>query len=142
MSDQQRPLALGLQSSIWRIFGAVPGPLLFGALFDLSCIVWQEECGRRGHCWVYDNTKLSVYATSVAFPCVSVGGLFFILAVVVFPRNNKIGMDSSSTSSIIDEEDIGEEYYEETSDVDEDYDHDDNNEEGHAVEYYDEQHNL
>ena len=86
---------MGLQSAIWRIFGAVPGPLLFGALFDLSCAVWQEECGRRGHCWMYHNTKLSVYTTSVAFPCVSIGGFLFVLAVVVFPKTNLSKQDEN-----------------------------------------------
>ena len=98
VSDEQRALALGLQSAIWRIFGAVPGPLLFGYLFDLSCAVWQEQCDRRGNCWIYHNDKLSIYATSVAFPCVTVGGILFVLAVLTFPKD-KLTTESDDTVS-------------------------------------------
>ena len=45
---------------IWRALGAVPGPIIFGALFDASCEYWQEECDDRGNCWVYDNKSLSL----------------------------------------------------------------------------------
>ena len=90
VSDEHRALALGLQSAIWRIFGAVPGPLLFGYLFDLSCVVWQEQCDRHGNCWVYHTDKLSIYATSVAFPCVTIGGLLFLLAVLTITKEQTI----------------------------------------------------
>lgn len=87
MSDEQRALAIGLQSAIWRVFGAVPGPILFGGLFDLSCAVWQEECGRRGNCWLYHNDELSNRATAVALPCIGVGGVLFLIAFLTYPKN-------------------------------------------------------
>ena len=77
---------MSLQSTIWRIFGAVPGPLLFGAIFDLSCTVWQEECGRRGNCWVHDNDKLSTYVVSIAFPTYLISFCLFFLAYLTFPK--------------------------------------------------------
>ena len=39
--------------------GAVPGPLIFGVVFDSACILWQEGCGAHGTCWVTDNDVLS-----------------------------------------------------------------------------------
>lgn len=60
IADEQRSLALGLQSVFFRAIGTIPGPLIFGALFDVSCVYWQEECGDRGNCWVYDNEDLSL----------------------------------------------------------------------------------
>jgi len=40
-----------------------------GALFDASCEFWQEQCGDRGNCWVYNNEDLTlrifVFSTSV-----------------------------------------------------------------------------
>ena len=44
-----------------RALGNIPGPLIIGALFDASCLYWQEDCGDRGNCWVYDNEVLSVW---------------------------------------------------------------------------------
>ena len=41
------------------------GPVLYGALFDASCLVWQETCGERGSCWIYDTTKLAWYMLAI-----------------------------------------------------------------------------
>jgi len=60
VSDEQRTLALGLQSMLVHALGNVPGPIIIGALFDSSCLYRQEECGNRGNCWVYDNKLLSL----------------------------------------------------------------------------------
>jgi len=45
---------------LFRLLGNIPGPIIVGALFDSSCLYWQEECGNRGNCWVYDNNHLSL----------------------------------------------------------------------------------
>lgn len=60
IADEQRSLALGLQSVFFRALGTIPGPIIVGALFDVSCVYWQEECGDRGNCWVYENYDLSL----------------------------------------------------------------------------------
>ena len=62
VADEQRSLALAVQSVIFRIFGSIPGPILFGVLIDSGCVYWQTECGRRANCWVYDNNLLAVRA--------------------------------------------------------------------------------
>ena len=66
IADEQRSLALGLQSVFFRALGSIPGPLIFGALFDASCVYWQEECGDRGNCWVYENEDLSLQMLGVS----------------------------------------------------------------------------
>ena len=62
MADEQRSFALGVQSFIFRVFGSIPGPLLFGVIVDSGCVYAQYECGRLANCWVYDNNLLSVRA--------------------------------------------------------------------------------
>ena len=59
VAEEQRSLGLGFQSVIWRLCGAIPGSVIVGALFDVSCEYWQYQCGKRGNCWVYDNQTLS-----------------------------------------------------------------------------------
>jgi len=44
----------------FRVLGSIPAPIIVGALYDSSCLFWQEECGDRGNCWVYDNNDLSL----------------------------------------------------------------------------------
>jgi len=67
-----------------RLLGAIPGPIIVGALFDSSCVYWREECGSRGNCWVYDNNDLSLrmFGTTFSVRIVSViiafcGWIFF-----------------------------------------------------------------
>lgn len=49
-----------------RAVGSIPGPIVVGALFDSSCLHWQEDCGDRGKCYVYDNDDLTLRLFSLA----------------------------------------------------------------------------
>ena len=39
----QRSLALGLQTLLIRGIGTVPGPIIFGYLIDITCLLWRGE---------------------------------------------------------------------------------------------------
>jgi MFS family permease len=56
----QRTLAMGLQNFIFRLLGAVPAPLVFGALVDSACVLRERRCGADGGCLEYDNWQLRV----------------------------------------------------------------------------------
>lgn len=36
----------------------IPYPLIYGALIDGSCQVWESTCGASGNCWLYDLARL------------------------------------------------------------------------------------
>ena len=59
--DTHRSFALGLQWIVVRLFGTIPGPILFGALIDNTCRLWQDTCGMDGACRNYDNLYMSRY---------------------------------------------------------------------------------
>ena len=44
--EEERSLALGLQSIILRCVGSIPGPILFGVFMDKACSLWEQTCGR------------------------------------------------------------------------------------------------
>ena len=85
MADEQRSLALGVQSIFFRIFGAIPGPIAFGAIIDSGCIYWQYECGRRGNCWVYENSILGFRAFAIAVSGLILNVIFSILCWIFYP---------------------------------------------------------
>ncbi len=58
VSPRQRSIGTSTQQLIARLFGSVPGPLVFGAVLDSSCQLWESKCGSRGSCWEYDNADL------------------------------------------------------------------------------------
>jgi hypothetical protein len=56
VQDDQRSFALGIQWIKVRLIGTIPAPMVFGALIDETCILWQESCHEEnGACLVYDN---------------------------------------------------------------------------------------
>ena len=85
VAEEQRSLALGVQSVIWRMLGGIPGPILYGVIFDSSCIYWQEDCGRRGNCWVYNNDSIGNRAFFLSFFGVAISAVFMILCWLFFP---------------------------------------------------------
>ena len=48
VSPRQRSIGTSTQQLIARLFGSVPGPLVFGAVLDSSCQLWESKCGSRG----------------------------------------------------------------------------------------------
>lgn len=86
VADEQRTLALGAQSVLFRAFGSIPGPIIFGAIFDSACIYWQYECSRRGNCWVYNNTHLSQRAVSLAMLGIAANLVFSFLSWLFYPK--------------------------------------------------------
>ncbi len=55
MSEEERSFALGMQFVIFRLFGYIPAPIVFGNLIDSTCILWQSTCGEKGgRCLIYD----------------------------------------------------------------------------------------
>lgn len=47
-----------MQFVIFRLFGYIPAPILFGNLIDSSCLLWKSTCGEKGgRCLLYDIEK-------------------------------------------------------------------------------------
>ncbi|KAJ7333507.1 hypothetical protein OS493_017044 [Desmophyllum pertusum] len=67
--DNQRTYALGLQWLFLCMFGSMPGPVIFGAFIDKTCVLWEETCSGRGSCLEYNNELLSYFLVAA--------GLFF-----------------------------------------------------------------
>ncbi len=86
VAEEQRTLALGLQSISFRVIGSIPGPVVFGAIFDSACIYWQYECGHRGNCWVYDNVHLSQRAVMMCMFGIGFNLIFSFLTCLVYPK--------------------------------------------------------
>ncbi|XP_077488076.1 solute carrier organic anion transporter family member 74D-like [Amblyomma americanum] len=73
VDPNDKSMALGTTGSLLNMFAFIPYPLVYGAILDNSCIVWEEKCGRRGNCWVYDADKLrySLHLITVIFATIA-----------------------------------------------------------------------
>ncbi|KAF7287700.1 hypothetical protein GWI33_003343 [Rhynchophorus ferrugineus] len=55
VDEEERSFALGMQFVIFRLFGYIPAPILFGNLIDSTCLLWKSACGTKGgRCLLYD----------------------------------------------------------------------------------------
>ncbi|XP_055588993.1 uncharacterized protein LOC129741292 [Uranotaenia lowii] len=78
VSEEERSFALGMQFVIFRLFGYIPAPIVFGNLIDSSCLLWKSTCGEKGgRCLVYDIEKFRYKYVGL---CASIK----IIALVIF----------------------------------------------------------
>ena len=64
--------------------GNVPGPIVFGIIFDTACLVWQVRCEEQGSCWIYDSLFVAegIFWACVIVKCIS--SLGFLLALLLY----------------------------------------------------------
>ena len=44
VEEEEKAFALGIQFVIFRIFGYIPSPILFGNVIDSTCLLWKSTC--------------------------------------------------------------------------------------------------
>ncbi|XP_054433475.1 solute carrier organic anion transporter family member 4A1 [Pteronotus mesoamericanus] len=82
--SQQRSFALGIQWIVVRTLGGVPGPIAFGWVIDRACLLWQDQCGQQGSCFLYQNAAMSRYMLAAGLVYKALGFLFFAAAYVLY----------------------------------------------------------
>ncbi|XP_014001453.1 solute carrier organic anion transporter family member 4A1 [Salmo salar] len=82
--DNQRSFGLGIQWIVVRSLGGIPGPIAFGSVIDISCLLWENQCGEQGSCHLYQNSAMSRYTLIAGIIYKVLGTLFFLLASVLY----------------------------------------------------------
>lgn len=98
IDEQDKSFAMGMAMTIFGLFGSIPYPLIFGAIADAACLIWEESCGGKGNCWLYDSEKFRHYLHGAAFTFMTIGSVFDIF-VIYF---------SKSMKNLYDDEDVEE----------------------------------
>ncbi|XP_043190630.1 solute carrier organic anion transporter family member 4A1-like isoform X1 [Amphibalanus amphitrite] len=84
VAPRQRPLAMGISTTVLRIVGTIPGPIIFGALIDRSCQLWGSPCSGPSHCLVYDNWWMSRYLMGATLMWKFSSFIFYNLAWIFY----------------------------------------------------------
>ncbi|XP_071967053.1 solute carrier organic anion transporter family member 4A1 [Engystomops pustulosus] len=84
VSDSQRSFALGIQWILVRTLGGIPGPIAFGSMIDISCLLWQNQSGQKGSCYMYQNSAMSSYMLIAGLVYKLLGLVFFLLALLLY----------------------------------------------------------
>lgn len=82
--DSQRAFGLGVQLTFARIFGSIPGPVVFGAVIDNTCILWQSTEDGSGSCWYYNSYKLRVSMFLLVLAIKVVTALFYVAGNMMY----------------------------------------------------------
>ncbi|NIG61083.1 solute carrier organic anion transporter family member 4A1 [Pontoporia blainvillei] len=64
--------------------GGIPGPIAFGWLIDKACLLWQNQCGQQGSCFVYQNSAMSQYLLIAGLAYKVLGFVFFTTACFLY----------------------------------------------------------
>ncbi|GFT22265.1 solute carrier organic anion transporter family member 4A1 [Nephila pilipes] len=83
---KDKSFALGVFGSILAMFAFIPYPLIYGALTDSACIVWEESCNKTGNCWLYDSDKFRYYLHGMSILLISIGICFDIIVFFLSDR--------------------------------------------------------
>uniref|UniRef100_A0A0P4W833 Solute carrier organic anion transporter family member n=1 Tax=Scylla olivacea TaxID=85551 RepID=A0A0P4W833_SCYOL len=54
VEPRDKDLGLGVFNSVLALCAFIPAPVVFGWAIDAACRLWEESCGGRGSCWLYD----------------------------------------------------------------------------------------
>ena len=73
VDPQDKSFAMGIMGTIFAVFAFIPYPLIFGAIIDSTCIIWEKSCGKTGNCWLYDLDKYRIYMHMSAFTFLMIG---------------------------------------------------------------------
>nr|XP_042910036.1 solute carrier organic anion transporter family member 74D-like [Parasteatoda tepidariorum] len=88
--------ALGALSGVYSILAFIPYPILFGALSDSCCLVWEHSCGKTGNCWIYDIEKFRYMLHGVSAIFIFLGSCTDIVVWYLSPRLKNIYSDEET----------------------------------------------
>lgn len=92
---KDRSFSMAIAMTIFSIFAFIPAPILFGEIFDRTCIVWGKTCTNKGNCWLYDGELMRFWINSFAaaiFSCgvlMDVGTWYFVKNLKIFNDDEK-----------------------------------------------------
>jgi hypothetical protein len=59
VAEEEKAFALGIQFVIFRLFGYIPSPIIFGNVIDSTCLLWKQTC--EGSQVVGSSTQLKIF---------------------------------------------------------------------------------
>ncbi|KAF7990327.1 hypothetical protein HCN44_000132 [Aphidius gifuensis] len=86
VDKKDKSISQGVTLMIVSLFALIPGPILYGAIIDKSCLLWENSCGENGNCWHYDKEKFRLLFNTTASFFTFIGVLFDV-GVCYLARN-------------------------------------------------------
>lgn len=66
VDTRDKSLVQGILLMVFSLLALIPGPIIFGAIMDSTCLVWDISCHKRGNCWIYHKDNFRYYVNVTA----------------------------------------------------------------------------
>lgn len=119
-------MAMGIIQFAIGLFGNVPCPIIYGAVIDSTCLIWETICGQQGACSLYDpdafrhfflglfivkfhhvaNALIQILMAQISLIGTTAAIMFlaFIMDTIVWHKAHRIDIDPESKQSPSDGE--------------------------------------
>lgn len=89
VEKKDKSFAQGITLMIVSLLALIPGPIIYGAIIDSTCLIWEESCGTRGNCWFYHRDNFRYFVNISSAGIVEFNDLYIILlaAYVCLPTD-------------------------------------------------------
>ncbi|RZF47269.1 hypothetical protein LSTR_LSTR004978 [Laodelphax striatellus] len=71
VDELDKSFAQGLSLLLISLLAFIPGPILYGYIIDSTCTIWDETCGEKGNCWLYNREdfrfRVNITAAALTF---------------------------------------------------------------------------
>lgn len=96
---RDKSLSFAFQVVFMSLFAMLPSPIIYGAIIDNTCLLWQEECGETTNCLLYDTDRLR-QALMLTTAGIMTLGVVCDIAVVYYAKDLKIFDEDDKTKII------------------------------------------
>ncbi|CAG2103692.1 unnamed protein product [Medioppia subpectinata] len=84
VDEYDKSLASGIPNYIITAF--IPYPLVYGAVTNTACEVWESKCGQTGNCLVYDSDKFRNRLHGLTIILYLLGSVFDVIIIFLSSR--------------------------------------------------------
>merc|ERR1711973_454595 len=96
---KDKALSMAFQVVFMSLLAMLPSPIIYGAIIDQSCILWQEECGETTNCLLYDTDTLRIVLMLTTAGIASLGVLCDVV-VWYYAKDLQIFYNESKPSAL------------------------------------------
>lgn len=87
LDEQDRSIGMGLHSFLLSLIVFLPAPIVYGKLFDNTCLTWKTVCGSKGACQLYDIENMRLTLKSVDALLAAISFLITIPAFIISQKD-------------------------------------------------------
>ncbi|XP_063703660.1 solute carrier organic anion transporter family member 74D isoform X2 [Culicoides brevitarsis] len=76
VTKEDKSITQGMILMMISLFALIPGPIIYSRVIDSTCLVFTEECGKKGTCQIYDQKTFRYYVNIMAMFFTFIGVIF------------------------------------------------------------------